>query len=141
MPAGKAGSRDRNAGCAMILGLGIDVVANVRVSRELARGEWRVSDGIFTRREVQRCEGAARPAFSYAACFAAKEATLKALGMNLADLGMMLEVEIEPDSSGRTAVILHGRMKSESEHMGVRHIRLSTVSTKRQTGAMVILES
>ncbi len=125
----------------MILGLGIDLVANVRVSQELARGEWRVDDGIFTCREISRCSRYRDPAVGYAACFAAKEATLKALGVNLADLNVMREVEIEPDGSGRAAVVLHGRMKSESEHLGVRHIRLSTVSTKRQTGALVILES
>ena len=121
----------------MIVGLGIDLVANSRVERELARDEWLLGDGIFTSREISRCNR--RPALCYAACFAAKEATLKALGVEVADLGMMREVEVE--LGDRCAIVLHDRMKSESEQLGVRHIRLSIAPSKRQTGAMVILES
>ena len=123
----------------MIVGLGIDLVANSRVERELARNEWLLGDGIFTSQEISRCSRNKRPALCYAACFAAKEATLKALGVEVADLGMMREVEVE--LGDRCAIVLHDRMKSESEHLGVRHIRLSIAPSKRQTGAMVILES
>jgi holo-[acyl-carrier protein] synthase len=123
----------------MIVGLGIDLVANRRVERELARGEWLLGDGIFTSREISRCSRDRRPALCYAACFAAKEATLKALGVEVADLGMMREVEVQ--LGDRCTIVLHDRMKSESEHLGVRHIRLSIAPSKRQTGAMVILES
>ena len=123
----------------MIVGLGIDLVTNRRVERELARDEWLQGDGIFTSQEISRCSRNRRPALCYAACFAAKEATLKALGVEVADLGMMREVEVE--LGDRCAIVLHDRMKSESEQLGVRHIRLSIAPSKRQTGAMVILES
>ncbi len=123
----------------MIVGFGIDLVATSRVERELALGEWLLGDGIFTSREISRCSRDRRPALCYAACFAAKEATLKALGVEVADLGMMREVEVELGDS--CAIVLHDRMKSESEQLGVRHIRLSIAPSKRQTGAMVILES
>ena len=123
----------------MIVGLGIDLVTNSRVERELARDEWLQGDGIFTGQEISRCSRNRRPAVCYAACFAAKEATLKALGVEVADLGMMREVEVE--LGDRCAIVLHDRMKSESEQLGVRHIRLSIAPSKRQTGAMVILES
>ncbi|MGB9104899.1 MAG: 4'-phosphopantetheinyl transferase superfamily protein [Terriglobales bacterium] len=123
----------------MIVGFGIDLVATRRVERELAQGEWVSGDGIFTSREISRCSRDRRPALCYAACFAAKEATLKALGVEVADLGMMREVEVE--LGDRCAIVLHDRMKSESEQLGVRHIRLSIAPSKRQTGAMVILES
>jgi holo-[acyl-carrier protein] synthase len=123
----------------MIVGLGIDLVANSRVERELARDEWLQGDGIFTSQEISRCSSHRRPALCYAACFAAKEATLKALGVEVADLGMMREVEVE--LGDRCAIVLHDRMKTESEQLGVRHIRLSIAPSKQQTGAMVILES
>ena len=123
----------------MIIGLGIDLVANSRVQQEFAREEFLLGDGIFTSQEISRCSRNRRPALCYAACFAAKEATLKALGVEVADLSMMREVEVE--LGDRCAITLHDRMKSESEHLGVRHIRLSIAPSKRQTGAMVILES
>ena len=61
----------------MIVGLGIDLLENNRVERELARGDWLLNEGIFTREEIKDCSGSRKPALRYAACFAAKEATLK----------------------------------------------------------------
>ena len=40
----------------------------------------------------------------------------KALGVEVADLGMMREVEVE--LGDRCAIVLHDRMKSESEQLG-----------------------
>ena len=123
----------------MIVGLGIDLVDNTRMQRELARAEWRLGDGIFTSREISQCSRDRRPALCYAACFAAKEATLKALGVQVADLGLLREVEVE--LGDRCEIVLHDRMKLESQRLGVRHVRLAIAPSKRQTGAMVILES
>ncbi len=125
----------------MILGMGIDLIANRGVEQELARGDWQLGDGIFTSREISRCGRNRKPALCYAACFAAKEAALKALGISVGDLSVMREVEIELDSNGKCTVVLYDRVKSESEHIGVKHITVSIASSKQQTGAMVILES
>ncbi|HEY5175358.1 MAG TPA: holo-ACP synthase [Terriglobales bacterium] len=125
----------------MIVGLGIDLVENGRVTQELARGDWRQENGVFTSEEIRRCSTGRNPALLYAACFAAKEATLKALGVGVSDLAMFREVEIGLDENGEYAVILHDRLKSESEQLGVRHIRVSIAAAAKQTGAMVILQS
>jgi phosphopantetheinyl transferase (holo-ACP synthase) len=50
-------------------------------------------------------------------------------------------VEIGRDNNGEYAVVLHDRLKSESQQLGVRHIRVSIAAAAEQTGAMVILES
>jgi holo-[acyl-carrier protein] synthase len=145
MRAGKVddlGRRRRaNLARAMIIGVGVDLVGNGRLERELARGEWSFADGVFTAREIRSCSRSRRPAARYAACFAAKEATLKALGISACDLGMMREVELHLDGSGKSAIVLRGRLKSESERLGVRHLRISMSSSKQQTAAMVIVES
>ena len=125
----------------MIVGLGIDLVENSRVRQELARGDWRHENGIFTSEEIKRCSTGKNPALRYAGCFAAKEATLKALGVGVSDLAMFREVEIGLDNNGAYAVVLHDRLKSESEQLGVRHIKVSIAAAVKQTGAMVILES
>jgi len=109
----------------VIVGLGIDLVENSRVTHELARGEWRQENGIFTSEEIKRCGPGRNPALRYAACFAAKEATLKALGVGVSDLAMFREVEIGVNNNGEYAVVLHDRLKSQSEQLGVRHIRVS----------------
>ena len=125
----------------MILGIGTDLIEHVRLQREFAQSPWSDADGIFTAREIARCRSSPRPIAQYAACFAAKEATLKALGLELADLGMFREVELCPNREGAYAVLLHGRVKEKSENMGVRHISLSIAANTKLTGAMVVLES
>jgi holo-[acyl-carrier protein] synthase len=125
----------------VIVGLGIDLVENSRVTQELARGDWRDENGIFTSEEIKRCSTGTNPALRYAGCFAAKEATLKALGVEVSDLAMFREVEMGLDNNGEYAVVLHDRLKSESEHLGVRRITVSIAAAAKQTGAMVILET
>jgi holo-[acyl-carrier protein] synthase len=125
----------------VIVGLGVDLLENSRIAQELARGDWRQENGVFTSEEIKRCSTGKNPALRYAACFAAKEATLKALGVEVSDLAMFREVEIGLDENGEYAVVLHDRLKSESEQLGVRHIRISVAAAAKQTGAMVILES
>ena len=124
----------------MILGLGIDLVENRRVEQELARGDWLLGDGIFTPEEVSYCAAAGRPASRYAACFAAKEATLKALGLPVNDLGMFREVEVRFAAGPDPEIVLHHRLKAESEQLGVRRIWLSLAHNAGQTGAVVTLE-
>lgn len=121
----------------MIVGIGIDLLENRRVEEELARGEWQQAQGIFTPEEVRFCNAFRRPALRYAACFAAKEAALKALGMEIADLAILREVEVRLDAN---IVALRQRLKDRSEQLGVRRIRLSTTVGRDLTGAMVILE-
>ncbi len=125
----------------MIVGLGIDLLEISRVAVELERGDWCQEDGVFTREEIKRCSTGKNPALRFAACFAAKEAMLKALGVGVSDLAMFREVEIGPDKNGEYAVNLHNRLESESEQLGVRHIRISIAASAMHTGAMVILES
>ena len=125
----------------MIIGLGVDLVENSRVTQELAQGDWRPENGVFTSGEIKRCSSGNNPALCYAACFAAKEATLKALGVGVSDWATFREVEIGRDNNGEYAVVLHDRLKSESQQLGVRHIRVSIAAAAEQTGAMVILES
>ena len=136
--AGAGLSPDGGIGITLILGIGIDLIENRRVERELAHGEWRLGDGVFNPEEIRSCSSVGRPARRYAACFAAKEAALKALGISADDLAIFREVEVGPDSG---SIALHRRLKNRSEQLGVRHIRLSTSVSRDFTGAMVILEN
>jgi holo-[acyl-carrier protein] synthase len=125
----------------VIVGLGIDLIEHFRVQQELARGDWRQENGIFTSEEIRRCKAGKNPALHYAACFAAKEAVLKALGAEVGNLAIFSEVEVKLGTGNEYGIVLHGRLRSEASWLGVRHINLSIAATKRETGAMVILES
>ncbi len=121
----------------MIVGMGVDLLDIRRVERELWRGDWGQGDGIFSPEEIRYCQAFRRPARRYAACFAAKEATLKALGMDVADLAAFREVEVRLDTS---SIALRNRLQQRSDQLGVRRIRLSTTVSRDLSGAMVILE-
>jgi holo-[acyl-carrier protein] synthase len=123
----------------VILGLGIDLLDTRRVERELARGAWAIEDGAFTPGEIGRCNSAHRPARHYAACFAAKEATLKALGLQVDDSAMFREAEVEPGAGGGYRLILHGRLDARSRQLGVRQMTLSIACHPRLVVALVIL--
>jgi len=124
----------------VVLGLGLDLLENNRFEQELTRRGWSSHDGIFTPKELSHCNSARKPALGYAACFAAKEATLKAMGRQVSDLAIFREVEVEFKEDGGHRIVLHDRLKKESEGSGVRRIHFSIARTKSQTGAMVILE-
>lgn len=124
----------------MIVGIGIDLIDNRRVDRELGHGAWQADDGIFTAAEIRHCSAAKRTAARFAACFAAKEATLKALGLRVNNLGMYRDVEVGPALDGE-CIVLRRSVRAESARKGVGHIRLSVARSARQTGAMVLLEA
>ena len=87
----------------MIHSLGIDIIEIERIRQALQR--WpRLAPRLFTERERAYCDRRADPAPCYAARFAAKEATAKALGRAL----RWHEVEIQADPSGRPHLSLTG---------------------------------
>jgi holo-[acyl-carrier protein] synthase len=124
----------------VIVGLGIDLLENSRVERELARGDWLLDDGIFTREEIRHCGSGRKPPLRYASCFAAKEATLKAMNARISDLTVFREVEVQAGSDREYRVVLHGSAKAQSERLGARQVRLSVARSAQHTAAMVVLE-
>jgi len=64
----------------MITGLGIDVIQNERIRESIQRFGDRFLNRIYTEGEIEYCKKCAQPEIHYAARFAAKEATMKALG-------------------------------------------------------------
>ena len=124
----------------MIVGLGIDLLENGRVERELARGDWLLNEGIFTREEIKHCSGSRRPALRYAACFAAKEAALKAMNARISDLTVFREIEVQSGTDNEYRLVLHGGLRRQSERMGARRTKLSLARNAKHTVAMVVLE-
>jgi len=123
----------------VIVGTGIDLFEISRMEGELARGNWRLRDGVFTPHEIEYCDAGRQPPRRYAACFAAKEAALKALGAEAADLRDFREVDVRfgtPDG-----IELRGRLRAMARKLGAQHITSTVAVTRNWVGAMVILES
>ncbi len=125
----------------MILGLGIDIVESARVKADLARGNWQADDGVFSLAELTYCNRVCRRELRFAACFAAKEATLKALGTEVEDIGTFREVETNFGPGFEGDILLRDRLRTKAEQLGVRRIMLSIAPKRNLVAALVILES
>lgn len=125
----------------MILGIGTDIVDIGRVEHALNTHENRFRDRVFTESEIAYCEQVMRRGERYAARFAAKEATRKALGAAtpLTTLSWQ-EVEIISSTEGAPQLRFYGRAAELIERLGVGRAHVSLSHTQDQAIAFVVLE-
>ena len=114
-----------------IVGLGVDICEIARMERALARHPtMRVR--VFTPEEIAYCDSKARPAESYAGRFAAREATIKALGGYRGKRWQDISVARHP--SGAPAIELNGNAARRAEDLGVS--RVLVTFTHERTNAV-----
>ena len=97
---------------------GIDIVDVSRVEDILRRRSERFVERVYT--EGER-EYSAQLAERYAARFAAKEATMKALQSGLP----WKSIEVKRDARGVPELVLHGKAKRLADSKGIRSLSLS----------------
>ena len=116
----------------MIVGIGVDLTDISRLSAALARTP-ALAARLFTESEQ------AAPAASLAGCFAAKEATAKALG---GPRGLRwTDVSISHDSRGRPLLSVTGTVAAAAAELGVTGWHLSISHDAGLCLAMVIAEA
>jgi len=125
----------------MIVGIGVDVFAVARIARELAGDSHGLREQLFTPAEIAYCEAKRYPAPHYAVRFAAKEALFKALGAAQVDGGSWREVEVRDEASGRSRLILHGRLREVASALHADRVFVSLSHTRKWAIANVVLES
>ena len=74
-----------------------------------------------------------------AARFAAKEATMKALGTGVRGVGWK-DIEITRRESGAPGVLLHGRAQRRAQRLGVLDIALSLSHSREYAVAFVVIQ-
>jgi holo-[acyl-carrier protein] synthase len=124
----------------VILGLGLDLVAVARVARILggppSRAE-RFLVRVFTAAERAYCDAVVDRPTRYAARFAAKEATMKALG---APAGLrFLDLEVARED-GPPRLVLRGRAAEVARALGVTKLHLSITHDGGTAAAVVVAE-
>jgi len=124
----------------MILGIGIDVIDIARIGHSIERYGEHFLRRVYTPAEIAYCWRKRRSAESFAARFASKEATAKALGTGIGFGVTWKEMEVGREPSGRPFLLLHGRAAQIAAQQGVRHSALSLTHTDTQAWAQVILE-
>ncbi len=119
-----------------MLTTGVDIIEISRVGRVLAGYGPRFLRRVYTVGEIDYCRG--RPP-NLAARFAAKEATMKALGTGVRGVGWK-DIEVIRHESGAPAIRLHGRAKKRAQRLGVQEISLSRSQSREYAVAFVVTQ-
>ena len=115
-----------------VLETGVDLVEIPRVERLVRRYGERFRARVYTDQEWTDCAGRAE---SLAARFAAKEATIKALGSPAA----LHEIEVVRRPGSRPRIRLRGRAARVARELGVRQLTLSLSHGQEHAVAVVVL--
>ena len=111
--------------------LGVDIIEISRIEKAVARWGDTFLDRVFTQVEKQKYRH--RPE-SLAARFAAKEATIKALGCNEI---IYRDIEVISEKGGRPHLKLHGRAEVFSRELGITNLAVSLSHSRDYAVAVV----
>jgi len=123
---------------AEISGVGIDLVEVSRIYRVCRSRREKFLQRVFTEREqtnLSSREGTPHPRI--AACFAAKEAVLKALECGIGP-ARLREVEVITEKGKPPRVKLHGKARQIAGEAGVKQVLLSISHEKTVAAAQAI---
>ena len=119
-----------------MLTTGVDIIEIPRIKQTLDRYGQRFLNRIFTPDEIAYCHGRAP---NLAGRFAAKEATMKALGTGVRGVSWK-DIEVVRADSGAPSVKLHGRAEKRAEHLQVSDISLSISHSREYAVAFVVAQ-
>ncbi|MGO8873650.1 MAG: holo-ACP synthase [Acidimicrobiales bacterium] len=137
-PAAGAGASGWRAVSGSVVGVGIDAVDLDRFRRVLGRRR-HLAERLFTAAEREYADAAADPLPRLATRFAAKEATMKALGVGLGAFAFC-EAEVERTGLDAPRLVLRGSARARSLEAGVVRWHLSLTHTDRVAMAVVLAE-
>ena len=116
---------------------GVDIIEIPRVKRVYERYGDRFLRRIYTEREISYCHGRAP---QLASRFAAKEATMKALGTGVRGIRWR-DIEVVRGRGQAPRIELHGTALKRADRLGLSHLALSLSHSKEYAVASVVGES
>ena len=108
-----------------VKGIGIDLALIPRMRRAVERWDERFLVRVFTDEEIAYCRRRRDPIPHLATRFAAKEATLKALGTGLAMGAKWREMEVRRQPGEAPTMVLSGRSRAIARDKGGYRVLLS----------------
>lgn len=122
----------------MIIGIGIDITEQQRISQAIDHYGNRFLQRIFTSQEIQLCQQ--RSVEHYAGKFAAKEAFMKAISSGFRQHVYFKDIEILNHSSGAPYINTYGNAHHIFTQLAITNTHLSISHSAGVAVAMVILE-
>jgi len=114
--------------------VGVDAIEIDRIKQALDRFGERFLKRIYTEREANRYRN--RPA-ELAARFAAKEATMKALGTGVRGIRWR-DIEVISNRRGKPILVLHETAARRARLLGFTHFAVSLTHSRTESIAMVV---
>lgn len=118
----------------MITEIGMDIIEIDRIEKALARRR-RLQERLFSPGEIAYCLGKGRPAASFAARFAAKEAVRKSCGGDQAAPWREIEILSE---GGKPRVRLSGSAAQIAGRLGIKDFLVSLTHCKTYACAVAV---
>ena len=118
----------------MIRGIGTDIVEISRIRKSMENP--RFLQRAFTKAENEYFKTKKMPPESVAACFAAKEAFLKALGIGFSDIKIK-DIEILHNDLGAPYIVLYNKLK---ELMDGSKVHISLSHSEHYATSVVVIE-
>jgi holo-[acyl-carrier protein] synthase len=113
---------------------GIDIVELDRIARILGRFPERFLRRVYTPNEVAHCRGRVP---ELAVRFAAKEATMKALGTGVRGISWR-DIEVLPNRRGKPLLLLHGTAAARAERIGFTDWDITLTHAREYAAAVVV---
>lgn len=117
-----------------MLTVGVDIIEIPRIAQAVERWGDRFLRRIYTEQEVAFCRG--RPD-RLASRFAAKEATMKALGTGTRGIGWR-EIEVVRQRGRAPQLALHARALARAQALGITELALSLSHSRDYAVASVV---
>ena len=124
----------------MIVGYGIDIMSTARIKRAIVRYGDHFVQKVYTDREQQLIATRKNTYEVYAAYWAVKEATMKALGTGNRMGVYFKDIEVLHEKSGKPYIKLYNWSKRHMEQLGVTNIVVSMSHLKDIVVGTVIFE-
>jgi holo-[acyl-carrier protein] synthase len=125
----------------MIVGLGLDITEVDRIEAAIGRRGRALLERLFTPSEIRYCERHRNRAERFAGRFAAKEATMKALGTGWSRGVRWVDIEVVREPSGKPTLKLSGAARAIADRMGVKNIVVTITHDGNTALAQVIFEA
>jgi holo-[acyl-carrier protein] synthase len=125
----------------VIKGIGVDIVCLTSINSILESHTEDTLRDIYTEAEIELCRSSPNSIERFATRFAAKEATMKALGLGWESEGLdWTEIEVTSDDKERPILNLHGKAKKRAADLDVKQTWISLSHEENFATAMVLLE-
>ena len=120
-----------------MLTTGVDIIEIPRIQQVLDRYGQRFLERVFTPDEIAYCRGRAP---NLAGRFAAKEATMKALGTGIRGIPWK-DIEVVRGRGQAPRILLHRKAKARAERLGLTDLALSLSHSREFAVASVVGQS